>query len=318
MAAVSSWSRSSAGSASDEVRRDGPVCARPAGRGRLSGHGARGRCRQCLSRRARGGGRCRRPGSAPRTVELPPAIAPGAPRAGRPARRLPHLPGQPPLRRPGRLHPPPDPRAGGAGPLGRGPLRPAVARGGRRGGLHPGSRPRPLPRARPLPGPAPPGVLTTAIDALEFAVMCTAGFGEPWAYSLRARRLLAARRDEFDLVHDNQCLGSGMLGMVARRVAAAHHPAPPDHRRPPAGPRPRHQPLAEVHHRGGGSASCACRSGWPGGCRPVVTVSESSRTGHRRPDGGGPRAHDGGPGRGRPHRLPPVARRGAGARAASW
>ena len=65
------------------------------------------------------------------------------------------------------------------------------------------------------------------LDALEFAVMCTAGFGEPWAYSLRARRLLAARRDQFDLVHDNQCLGTGVLGMLADGwpvLTTLHHP----------------------------------------------------------------------------------------------
>ena len=44
--------------------------------------------------------------------------------------------------------------------------------------------------------------------------MCTAGFPEPWTFSLRARRLLAARRHEFDLIHDNQCLGNGILGMM--------------------------------------------------------------------------------------------------------
>jgi glycosyltransferase involved in cell wall biosynthesis len=65
------------------------------------------------------------------------------------------------------------------------------------------------------------------LDALEFAVMCTAGFGEPWAYSLRARRLLAARRHQFDLVHDNQCLGTGVLGMLADGwpvLTTLHHP----------------------------------------------------------------------------------------------
>ncbi len=64
-------------------------------------------------------------------------------------------------------------------------------------------------------------------DWLEFGVMCTAGFGEPWAYSLRARRLLAARRGEFDLVHDNQCLGTGMLGMLDDGwplLTTLHHP----------------------------------------------------------------------------------------------
>ena len=64
-------------------------------------------------------------------------------------------------------------------------------------------------------------------DALEFGVMCTAGFGEPWAYSLRARRLLADRLADFDLVHDNQCLGSGMLGLIEDGwplLTTLHHP----------------------------------------------------------------------------------------------
>ena len=65
------------------------------------------------------------------------------------------------------------------------------------------------------------------VDAAEFAVMCTAGFGEPLTFSLRARALLAARRSDFDLVHDNQCLGTGMLGMVADGwplLTTLHHP----------------------------------------------------------------------------------------------
>ncbi|MHB1547263.1 MAG: glycosyltransferase, partial [Acidimicrobiales bacterium] len=36
--------------------------------------------------------------------------------------------------------------------------------------------------------------LTSWTDVLELAVMCTAGFPEPWTFSLRARALLAARR----------------------------------------------------------------------------------------------------------------------------
>jgi glycosyltransferase involved in cell wall biosynthesis len=72
-----------------------------------------------------------------------------------------------------------------------------------------------------------PREFSDRFDALEFGVMCTAGFGEPWAYSLRARKILAARRGDFDLVHDNQCLGSGMLGMVEDGwplLTTLHHP----------------------------------------------------------------------------------------------
>ena len=49
--------------------------------------------------------------------------------------------------------------------------------------------------------------------------MCAAGFPEPYTFSLRVRRLLQARRADFDLVHDNQCLGTGLLGMMRRRLA---------------------------------------------------------------------------------------------------
>ena len=64
-------------------------------------------------------------------------------------------------------------------------------------------------------------------DLLEFGVMCTAGFPEPRTFSIRARRLLRSRRDEFDIVHDNQCLGSGLLGIIADGwplLTTLHHP----------------------------------------------------------------------------------------------
>jgi oligopeptidase B len=64
-----------------------------------------------------------------------------------------------------------------------------------------------------------------AVDALEFAVMCTAGYPEPLTFSLRAWRALRHRLD-LDVVHDNQCLGYGILG-IARRIpviATIHHP----------------------------------------------------------------------------------------------
>jgi MMP alpha-(1->4)-mannosyltransferase len=67
----------------------------------------------------------------------------------------------------------------------------------------------------------------TKIDALEFAYMCTAGFPEPLTFSLRARKVLAERRADFDLIHDNQCLGQGLLGMIKDGwplVATLHHP----------------------------------------------------------------------------------------------
>ena len=65
------------------------------------------------------------------------------------------------------------------------------------------------------------------VDAREFALMCTAGFPEPWAFSERAYRLLDTRREDFDLVHDNQSLGTGVLKMMRDGwpvTATIHHP----------------------------------------------------------------------------------------------
>lgn len=63
------------------------------------------------------------------------------------------------------------------------------------------------------------------VDALEVATMWTGGFPEPLTFSLRARRHLRARRGEFDIVHDNQTLGYGLLGNVgAPLVTTIHHP----------------------------------------------------------------------------------------------
>ncbi|WP_406860658.1 glycosyltransferase family 4 protein [Streptomyces sp. HUAS MG47] len=66
------------------------------------------------------------------------------------------------------------------------------------------------------------------VDALEVATMWTGGFPEPLTFSLRARRMLAARRGSFDVVHDNQTLGYGLLGgpaaIGAPLVTTIHHP----------------------------------------------------------------------------------------------
>jgi glycosyltransferase involved in cell wall biosynthesis len=64
-------------------------------------------------------------------------------------------------------------------------------------------------------------------DLTEFAVMCAAGFGEPLSFSRRVRKVLAERIGEFDIVHDNQCLGTGMLGLIDdgwRLLTTLHHP----------------------------------------------------------------------------------------------
>jgi glycosyltransferase involved in cell wall biosynthesis len=65
------------------------------------------------------------------------------------------------------------------------------------------------------------------IDVAEWATMCTAGFPEPLSFSLRAARHLLPRRGEFDVVHDNQSLGYGLLRLTRAgipTVATVHHP----------------------------------------------------------------------------------------------
>jgi len=70
------------------------------------------------------------------------------------------------------------------------------------------------------------------VDVEEFLTMCTAGFPEPKTFSTRVARLLAERADEFDVVHDNQVLGRGMLAIAERlpMVTTIHHPITHDRR----------------------------------------------------------------------------------------
>ncbi|GAB3464728.1 glycosyltransferase family 4 protein [Streptomonospora sediminis] len=71
------------------------------------------------------------------------------------------------------------------------------------------------------------------IDVLEVATMWTAGFPEPLTFSLRALRELRRRLGEFDVVHDNQTLGYGLLGIRAAGlplVTTIHHPITVDRR----------------------------------------------------------------------------------------
>ncbi len=72
-----------------------------------------------------------------------------------------------------------------------------------------------------------------ATDVLETVMMWGGAFPEPLTFSLRARHVLAARAADFDVVHDNQGLGYGMLGV--RRlglplVTSIHHPISVDKR----------------------------------------------------------------------------------------
>jgi len=72
------------------------------------------------------------------------------------------------------------------------------------------------------------------IDAQEFAIMCTAGFPEPRTFGKRILKVLAKRRDDFDVVHDNQVLAHG-IGQIEEKLelpllATLHHPISFDRR----------------------------------------------------------------------------------------
>ena len=74
--------------------------------------------------------------------------------------------------------------------------------------------------------------LRDLVDVSEFLLMCTGQFPEPRTFSRRVARLLRDREGDFDVVHDNQTLGYGLLE-VARRfpfVATIHHPITFDRR----------------------------------------------------------------------------------------
>jgi glycosyltransferase involved in cell wall biosynthesis len=72
-----------------------------------------------------------------------------------------------------------------------------------------------------------PSEFHSLADVAEFAIMCTAGFPEPRTFSWRVRRALRPRRADFDIVHDNQCLADGIVGILRDGfpvVATLHHP----------------------------------------------------------------------------------------------
>jgi glycosyltransferase involved in cell wall biosynthesis len=71
------------------------------------------------------------------------------------------------------------------------------------------------------------------VDVQEFLIMCTAGFPEPRTFAKRVIKLLRERKDDFDVVLDNQVLGGGLLEVEALglpMVTAIHHPITFDRR----------------------------------------------------------------------------------------
>jgi glycosyltransferase involved in cell wall biosynthesis len=72
------------------------------------------------------------------------------------------------------------------------------------------------------------------VDLQEVATMWTGGFPEPRTFSRRVLRLLRERAGDFDVVHDNQTLGSALLHVEDATglplLASVHHPISIDRR----------------------------------------------------------------------------------------
>ena len=67
-------------------------------------------------------------------------------------------------------------------------------------------------------------------NIVEAAQFLKGTFGEPKAFSMRAYRALKPRANDFDLVHDNQCLGDDILKIekIIPTIVTLHHPITKD------------------------------------------------------------------------------------------
>jgi glycosyltransferase involved in cell wall biosynthesis len=67
-------------------------------------------------------------------------------------------------------------------------------------------------------------------DVVEVGQFSLGTFSEPLAFSLRVRKVLKTRAHDFDLVHDNQCLGYGILDIerFLPVITTLHHPITKD------------------------------------------------------------------------------------------
>ena len=112
-------------------------------------------------------------------------------------------------------------------------------------------------------------------DALEVAMMWGGAFPEPLTFSIRALRALRSRADDFDIVHDNQGLGYGMLRV--RRlglplVTSIHHPITVDRRLDMAG-----RGWLERFNKGRWYGFVRMQGRVARRAGPLITVSESSK-----------------------------------------
>ena len=73
--------------------------------------------------------------------------------------------------------------------------------------------------------------LTSLTNIIEWTSKLTGGFAEPYCFSRRLYKYLKARRNDYDIIHDNQCLGWGMLKLQKKGfnlLTTIHHPITSD------------------------------------------------------------------------------------------
>ena len=76
-----------------------------------------------------------------------------------------------------------------------------------------------------------PRHLTSATNIFEWLGKLTGGFAEPYCFSRRLHHYLLAHRDDYDIIHDNQCLGWDMLKIQRdgfQLLTTIHHPITSD------------------------------------------------------------------------------------------
>ncbi len=68
--------------------------------------------------------------------------------------------------------------------------------------------------------------LKDPINFMEWFLVSTMGYPEPFTFGLRAHRYLKNKQTRYDIIHDNQCLGFSMLSISKNipLVATIHHP----------------------------------------------------------------------------------------------
>ena len=69
--------------------------------------------------------------------------------------------------------------------------------------------------------------LSSPLNQFEFLSMCCGGFPEPFTFGCRVRRFLRRSPNGYDVIHDNQSLSYGLLGIAGSgypTVSTIHHP----------------------------------------------------------------------------------------------